>query len=348
MSNFIDEAHINVRAGRGGDGMVAWRREKYIPRGGPAGGDGGRGGDVIFVASEDSHTLMELRYLRHVRAEHGQHGGPKKMTGRSGKDEILEVPLGTLVYDDESGELLADLTEHGQRYVAAKGGDGGLGNQHFATSRNRAPRKATQGFPGGECMIRLELKLLADVGLVGFPSVGKSTLIGALSNARPQVAAYPFTTLTPHLGVVRFKSAKEFVIADIPGIIEGAHEGHGLGLRFLRHVERTRILVHVLEVTEQLEGMEDGRDPIADYEKICHELEQFDPELLERPKLVVLNKCDLDRVREREQEVRAYFEERGIGFLMISAAGRIGLEPLIERLGVMLYGERAGKEWWED
>lgn len=350
---FVDESRVFVCAGRGGDGMVAFRREKYVPRGGPAGGDGGKGGDVIFVASSSATTLAQFRHRRHVRAPSGRPGGPKNMTGRGGKDEIIELPLGTLIFDSETGEQLADLTEEGQRFVAASGGKGGLGNTHFLSSRNRAPRKATPGKPGEERWLRLELKLLADVGLVGFPSVGKSTLIAAISNAQPKIAAYPFTTLAPNLGVVQWREMREFVIADIPGLIEGAHEGQGLGIQFLKHVERTNMLIHVLEVTAELDGQESGREPIRDFEVLRDELARFNPELLERPQMVVLNKIDLDYVQEKEEELRAHFEGLGMHFMSISAAAHIGLDELKEYLGQSVLANVTALdaadelEWWE-
>ena len=350
---FIDEARIEVFAGDGGHGMVAFRKEKYVPRGGPSGGDGGRGGDVVFVARANVTTLAMFRYKRHIRADHGRPGGPKNMTGRSGKTLEFEVPLGTIIFDDETGQKLVDLTEDDQRFVAAKGGDGGQGNQHFATPRNRAPRRATAGWPGQKVVLRLELKLLADVGLVGFPSVGKSTLITALSSARPKIASYPFTTLVPNLGVVSWRDWKEYVIADIPGLIEGAHRGEGLGIQFLKHVERTNLLLHVLEVTPQLEGQEDGRDPIQDYELLCKELEAFNPELLERPQMAVLNKIDLPFVQAQEPRVREYFEAKGIDFLSISAAASVRLDTLRDLLGEAVFGSDSTThpsrtlEWWE-
>ena len=333
--------------------MVAFRREKYVPRGGPAGGDGGKGGDVVFIATSEVNTLAEFRHRRHLRAEQGSHGGPKQMTGKNGKDLIVRVPLGTLVFDAEDDSLLADLTEEHETFVAALGGRGGLGNQHFATSRNKAPRKATPGKPGEERSIRLELKLLADVGLVGYPSVGKSTLIAAISNARPKIAAYPFTTLVPNLGVVRWRDNREFVIADIPGLIEGAHEGHGLGIQFLKHIERTNLLVHVIEVTAQLDGQEDEREPVADFERLRLELERFNPELLERPQMVVLNKCDLPHVQEEEARLRAHFEGLGLPFMTISAAAHLHLDEFVEALGQRVLSQRVdddregGLEWWE-
>lgn len=337
--------------------MVAWRREKYVPRGGPAGGDGGRGGAVIVLAQEGMNTLAEFRHRRHVHAQNGRPGGPKNMSGKDGQDAIFRVPTGTLVYDNDSGELIVDMTRHGQQFVLAQGGKGGLGNQHFATSRNRTPRKATGGKEGEELNIRMELKLLADVGLVGFPSVGKSTLISAISNATPKIAAYHFTTLAPNLGVVAWRDFKEYVIADIPGLIEGAHEGLGLGIQFLKHVERCEVMVHVLEVTPQLDDHPDGRDPIKDYHTLSAELEFFNPELLKRPKMVVLNKIDLPFVREREDEVRAFFEDQGIPFMSISAASYMDLDALKDALGEVVFMHKEGTvdethapqelEWWE-
>jgi GTP-binding protein len=347
---FVDEATFEARAGKGGDGMSSFRREKYIPLGGPNGGDGGRGGDVVIEATRNAHTLLDFRYQRHVRADDGRPGGSSNKTGRGGKDRVCPVPLGTLVYDAETDELLADLTGEGQRFIAARGGDGGKGNQNFQTSRNRAPKKSTPGFPGERRHIRLELKLLADVGLVGFPSVGKSTIISAISNARPKIAAYPFTTLTPNLGVVRWKGEAEYVLADIPGLIEGAHKGEGLGHQFLRHVERCGLIVHVLEVTHELEGQESGRDPIRDYEIIQHELEQFDPEIASRPQAVALNKIDTDAAKARAEELRAHFEGLGLDFFTFSAATREGLDAFRDAIGERI--ARTGREgrqleWWE-
>ena len=330
---FVDEAKLEVAAGRGGDGMSSFRREKYVARGGPNGGDGGRGGDVVVVSTHNASTLHDFRHQQRVVAENGRPGGSKEKTGRNGEDRFLEVPVGTVITDAETGEILADLIEPDQRVVVARGGNGGLGNVRFKTSTNRAPRKCTPGKPGEERTLQLELKLIADVGLVGFPSVGKSTIIAAISSARPKTGAYHFTTITPNLGVVSWKDAEPFVVADIPGLIEGAHEGQGLGIQFLRHVERTSLLVHIIEVTPSLEGQEDGRDPITDYEVICGELEKFNAELLSRPQLVVLNKVDLPFVQERVDELRAHFqEELGLPFLAISAATSEGLDEFRDRL----------------
>lgn len=318
---FVDEATVEVVAGRGGDGMVAFRREKYEPRGGPNGGDGGCGGDVVVEATHNASTLHEYRHQKRIKAEAGKPGGPKKMTGKNGDDAFIFVPVGTVVRDAESGELLADLTESGQQVIVARGGDGGMGNARFKSSTNRAPRKSTPGQPGEELTLELELKLIADVGLVGYPSVGKSTLIASISSAKPKVGAYHFTTITPNLGVVKWKNAEPFVVADIPGLIEGAHRGQGLGIQFLRHVERTNLLVHVLEVLPTLDDQDDPRDPIDDFDVIRGELEKFNPQLLDNPQLVVLNKIDLPHVRQELERIQHYFEEeKKLPFLAVSAA----------------------------
>lgn len=347
---FVDEAEIEVLAGRGGDGIAAFRREKYVARGGPNGGDGGKGGDVILEATHNANTLHDFRHKRRIRAENGKPGGSNNMTGRDGEDVVIQVPVGTLVNDLETGECLADLTESGQTFVVARGGRGGLGNQNFKSSTNRAPRKCTPGKPGEEKKLKLELKLIADVGLIGFPSVGKSTIISVISSAQPKTAAYPFTTLVPNLGVVKWKNSEPFVVADIPGLIEGAHEGQGLGIQFLKHVERTNLLVHVIEVCPKLEGHEDGRDPIKDFEVICEELRRFNSELAESPQLVVLNKVDLPFVEEAEEELRAYFEGKGYPFLAISAVTRQGLEELQDHLAEAVSQGEFGmpREFWEE
>ncbi len=274
---FIDEAEVSVHAGNGGAGCVSFCREKYRPRGGPDGGDGGDGGDVVFVVEEGLTTLLDFKFQRHVRARGGEPGRGKQQYGKRGSDATVRVPAGTLVYDAESDELIADLRTPGERCIVARGGRGGRGNMHYATATRQAPRYAQPGLPGEEKRLRLELHLMADVGLVGFPNVGKSSLISRVSAARPRVADYPFTTLVPHLGVVRFDEDGSFVLADIPGLIEGAHEGQGLGLRFLRHVSRTALLIHLLDV-----GGTSGRDPVADYDTINHELRMFDPHLADR------------------------------------------------------------------
>lgn len=346
---FVDEAQIEIFAGDGGNGMIAFRREKYVPRGGPAGGDGGKGGDVIFVASNNCNTLSDFRHVRHIRAEKGASGGTNNKSGKDGQDEVLFVPVGTQLSDAETGELLVDLTEAGQRFVAARGGDGGMGNARFATSTNRTPRRATDGWPGEQKRLKLELKLIADVALVGYPSVGKSTIISVLSNARPKIADYPFTTLVPNLGVVKWGDYQEFVLADVPGLIEGAHEGHGLGTQFLRHIERTNLIAHVIEVTPQLEGNESDRDPIRDFERINAELTKYNPELAHRPQLVVLNKVELPFVAEREAELRAHFEALGMPFVAISAATHQNIDELRTRLGQAVARQSfvEVKEAWE-
>ena len=346
---FVDECEIEVQAGRGGDGFVCFRREKYVPKGGPNGGDGGSGGDVVFVATTNEHTLSEYRHARLIEAEDGEIGGPQQRTGADGEEKVARVPVGTLVVDRDTGEQIADLTEEGQRVVVAEGGDGGFGNTHFKSSTNRAPRQSTDGHEGEHRRLRLEIKMIADVGLVGFPSVGKSTLIAALSNAKPKQAEYPFTTLTPNLGVVGWKDFREFVIADCPGLIEGAHKGEGLGTQFLKHIERTEVIVHVLEVQPEAEGVPSDRDPIEDFEIIHRELESYDPELVERPQLVALNKIDLPFVRDEADRLRTYFEqEREIPFVTISAATGENLDEFKDLVGKIVYEGAEEKEFWEE
>ena len=294
--NFVDEARIDVSGGKGGNGCASFRREKFIPKGGPNGGDGGRGGSVWAVADRNLNTLIEYRYQRKHMAANGEHGRGADCFGAGGDDVQLPMPVGTVVYDDESGEIIADLAKHGQRALLAQGGAGGLGNLHFKSSTNRAPRQCTPGQPGQARKLRLELKVLADVGLLGAPNAGKSTLLGAVSNARPKVADYPFTTMFPHLGVVRQEQNKGFVIADLPGLIEGAAEGAGLGHRFLRHISRTRLLLHVIDVAP----MDAQVDPVAQARAIAAELGKYDPALRRRPRWYVLNKMDLIAPEERE------------------------------------------------
>lgn len=347
---FVDEATLEVTAGDGGDGAVAFRREKFVPRGGPAGGDGGKGGDIVFVASHNCNTLSDFRHVRHLKARKGANGGGNNMSGKDGEDIVVELPVGTIITDLSTGDVVADLTEAGQRVVIAKGGDGGYGNSRFATPTNRTPRKFIPGWPGQHRRVHLELKLIADVALVGYPSVGKSTIIAALSNARPKIADYPFTTLIPNLGVVQWAEYKEFVIADVPGLIEGASEGHGLGTQFLKHIERTNVVAHIIEVVPQLEDQPQDRDPIKDYHRICHELETFNPEILERPQIVVLNKVDLPFAAQQEDALRHYFEdELNLPFIAISAAAHINLDELKIRLGQAIEagGFDAKKEFWE-
>lgn len=296
MSMFLDQITIDVKAGNGGNGMVAFRREKYIPDGGPAGGDGGRGGDVILVVDEGLRTLMDFRFQRHFKATSGENGMIKGMHGRGAQDTYVKVPQGTTVRDADTGALLGDLLENGQTLVVARGGRGGRGNIRFATHKNPAPEIAENGEPGQERTIELELKVLADVGLVGFPSVGKSTLLSVISSARPKIGAYHFTTLVPNLGMVSTKNGKSFVAADLPGLIEGASQGVGLGIQFLRHIERTRVILHVIDMS----GME-GRDPYEDYLAINHELASYDLGLLDRPQVIVANKMDMPDATENLQ-----------------------------------------------
>ncbi len=329
---FVDECNLSVEAGDGGNGAVAFRREKFVPFGGPAGGDGGRGGDVVFVADSGLSTLYDLAHLRKIRAQAGQHGGGKDCYGKSGKDTEVRVPQGTIIFDAESGELLTELTAINDRFVIAEGGRGGRGNKHFATPVDRAPRRAEPGGAGQKKELRLELKVMADVGLLGFPNVGKSTLISSVSRAHPKVADYPFTTLIPHLGVVRVGDVRRglgrsFVIADIPGLIPGASEGAGLGTRFLRHVERTRVLLHLVSLSEDPE-----RDPLSDYDAIRTELGNFNPEMLRRPEVVALTKADLTETREEYPTWKARFAERGLDLRLVSAASHDGLDDLMQEL----------------
>lgn len=335
MVAFIDEARLTLRAGDGGDGAVAFRREKYVPKGGPAGGDGGNGGSVLFQVDEGLSTLLDFRYQHDYRAESGERGGSKDMNGRAGRDLILRAPAGTLVYDEETGRLLVDLRIHGKTFVVARGGKGGLGNRHFATSTDRTPRHAELGQPGQARTIRLELKLLADVGLLGFPNVGKTSLVTKVSAARPKIADYPFTTLIPNLGMVRLSDERSFVMADIPGIIEGAHTGSGLGHRFLRHVERTRVLIHLLEV-----GSVTGRTPLRDYRILRRELELYNEALAKRKELVVLNKIDLPDVRKKLPTLKKTFLRHGIELHAISSVTGEGVKELLEAAWGILSNSR--------
>ncbi|MDR1616850.1 MAG: GTPase ObgE [Syntrophomonadaceae bacterium] len=325
---FIDQARISVKSGDGGNGIVAYRREKYVPMGGPSGGDGGRGGDVIMIADEGLRTLLDFRYNRHFKADRGIHGGSKNMHGAKGGDLIIKVPPGTLVIDDDSGIVLADLVSHGQKALIAKGGRGGRGNARFATYKNKAPALAENGAPGEEKQIRLELKLLADVGLVGFPNAGKSTLISRMSAAQPKIAAYPFTTLIPNLGVVETPDKESYVIADIPGLIEGAHNGAGLGHDFLRHVERTKVLLFVLDA-----GETEGRNVLDDYSILRKELEAYNEKLAARPFLVAANKMDIPAAEENAGPLAGFFAEKVI---FISAVTGEGITELKQRLWSLL------------
>jgi len=327
---FVDEAKIYVKAGDGGNGCVAFRREKFVPRGGPSGGDGGAGGTITLEANSHDNTLLRYRFNREFRAERGRHGEGSNCTGHSGADLVLQVPVGTVVFDDETGEQLADLTEAGQRFTIARGGRGGRGNQHFAKPWHQAPRESEDGQPGEARHLRLELKLLADVGLVGFPNAGKSTLISRISAARPKIADYPFTTLEPSLGVVSADGApgreigRSFVVADLPGLIEGAHTGTGLGIRFLRHVERTRLLAHLIDTSDASE-----RDPVRDFEIITGELAAFSEALAAKPMLVVATKLDATTDRARLEKLRAFCAAKKLEFYSISAATGEGVTELV-------------------
>jgi GTP-binding protein len=325
---FVDEVSVDIRSGKGGDGAVSFLREKFRPKGGPDGGDGGRGGDIVFVADENLNTLLDFRYQRHYFAENGQPGAGRHKAGRSGVDLVVRVPVGTIVSDADTGEVLSDLDLPEKRFVGAAGGKGGRGNMRFATSTNQAPRTAEPGTPAIERRVRLTLKLLADVGLVGFPNAGKSTLISRISAAKPKVADYPFTTLTPNLGMVR-AGDRSFVVADIPGLIEGASEGAGLGHRFLRHVERVAVLAFLVTIAPG----EDRRDPVADYRTLVDELGRYSPELLEKPRVLVLTKMDLPDVAAHLEALKALAEEEGLSLFPISAVAGIGLDPLIYALG---------------
>ncbi len=322
---FIDEVKIYVKAGDGGNGCMAFRREKFVPRGGPSGGDGGRGGDVVMVASPHHNTLLHFRFNPEHKAERGAHGEGSQRTGKEGKSIKLPVPVGTVVYDFETGETLHDFSFLGDTFTIAKGGRGGRGNQHFATPTHQAPTEHEQGFAGEERRLRLELKLLADVGLVGFPNAGKSTLISRLSAARPKIADYPFTTLEPNLGVVRLneEDPRTLVIADIPGIIEGAHEGKGLGLRFLKHIERTKLLLHLVDVSEG-----SHRDPVEDFRAILAELATFSEDMLTKPMIVVATKLDAAQDSERLESLRKEAESRNMEFFTISSVTGQGLNEL--------------------
>ncbi len=319
---FIDEVKIYVKAGDGGNGCMAFRREKFVPRGGPSGGDGGVGGDITMVASTHYNTLLHFRFNPEHKAQRGRHGEGSQRTGRDGKGIELSVPVGTVVYDAENGDLLHDFTRAGERFLIAKGGRGGRGNQHFATPTHQAPTEHEPGHPGQERRLRLELKLLADVGLVGFPNAGKSTLISRISAARPKIADYPFTTLEPNLGVVSVGD-QSFVVADIPGLIEGAHLGHGLGINFLRHVERTRLLVHLVDVSEY-----SGRDPVHDFEVIMKELESFSDQLAHKPMFVVASKIDVAQDTSRIDELHELAEAQKLPFFEISSVTGVGIDAL--------------------
>ncbi|MHA3225612.1 GTPase ObgE [Globicatella sulfidifaciens] len=334
MSTFLDRAVVNVKAGKGGDGMVAFRREKYVPDGGPAGGDGGRGGDVVFRVDEGLHTLMDFRYNRHFKATNGENGMSKSKYGAGAEDLIVKVPPGTIVRDAETEQIIADLVDHGQEVIVAKGGRGGRGNIRFATHKNPAPSIAENGEPGEERALSLELKVIADAGLVGYPSVGKSTLLSVVSNAKPKIADYQFTTLTPNLGVVNLGIGKEFVLADMPGLIEGASTGVGLGINFLRHIERTKVLIHVIDMA----GVH-GREPYQDFLDIMHELKAYNAKLLERPMVIVANKMDEAVAQENingfKEKMASYYQQQKQDLppiFEVSTWQTTGIKPLLNKV----------------
>lgn len=328
---FIDYVKIHVKAGDGGRGCVSFRREKFVPRGGPDGGDGGRGGHIIFKATDALNTLLDHIYHREYRAQKGQHGMGKKMHGKNGEDLIIPLPLGTLIKDADTKEVLADLDRDGMEAIFVKGGRGGLGNSHFATPTRQAPRYAQPGEEGEERWLILELKLLADIGLIGLPNAGKSTLLSVISSARPKVADYPFTTLRPMLGVVKLEDYRSFVVADIPGLIEGAHRGVGLGFQFLRHVERTSMLLHLVDISETTEG-----DPVESFVKINKELELYSPELISKPQAVAGTKLDIAGSKERLDRLERYCKINGIDFFPVSAVTGTGIKNLLGYLSVKL------------
>ena len=324
---FIDRVKIYVKGGRGGNGIVAFLREKFRPKGGPAGGDGGKGGDVVLVATQSKHTLLDFKYKKHFKAQSGEHGKGKNQKGKDGEDLIVYVPVGTVVKDAQSGEVLCDLTEEGQRCTVAKGGKGGRGNAHFATPTNQAPRYAEQGEEGEERWIVLELKLIADVGIVGLPNAGKSTLLSRLTKARPKVGDYPFTTLSPNLGVMELDHERRLVLADIPGLVEDAHKGAGLGHEFLRHIERTKLLLHLIDVSEDAQP-----EPEKAFETLSRELELYSEELAKKPRIIVGSKIDSLGNRERLERLREFFEGKGYGFHAVSSLTGEGIEELKELL----------------
>jgi GTP-binding protein len=335
---FIDEVEIQIKAGDGGNGCMAFRREKYVPRGGPSGGDGGHGGDIVMVASNHYNTLLHFRFNPEHKAERGRHGEGSNRTGHDGASSELPVPVGTVVRDASSREVLHDFTEAGERFVVAKGGRGGRGNARFATSTHQAPREHEPGWPGEAMRLKLELKLLADVGLVGFPNAGKSTLISRISAARPKIADYPFTTLEPHLGVVDAGEGRTFVVADIPGLIEGAHLGHGLGIQFLRHVERTRLLVHLVDVSEA-----SGRDPVEDYEVVMRELASFSEAMIAKPMILVATKLDVAQDPSRLDALRKLAAERGLMFYAVSSVTGEGVETAVRGMGEVVFRKETGE-----
>ena len=338
---FIDEAEIYVKAGDGGRGCVSFRREKYIPRGGPDGGDGGKGGDVLIIADNGLISLLDFKYKKHYTAERGEHGQGSNCTGKGGEDIVIRVPVGTVIKDTETGEIIEDLTVNGQSIIIAKGGRGGKGNAFFVSSTYQAPKFAQPGEKGEERWLHLELKLLADVGIIGFPNAGKSTLISHISAAKPKIADYPFTTLQPHLGVVKFGEHKDFIVADIPGLIEGAHKGKGLGIKFLKHIERTSLFIHLIDILPQTE-----RDPKKDFEIINKELTAWNPDMAKRPQIVALNKVDVTEAKERLAMLLEFFKSKDMPTFPISAATGEGLDKLVKYIGRMVarLREEKGKD----
>ena len=328
---FVDEAKIYVKAGDGGRGCVSFRREKYVPHGGPDGGDGGHGGNVILKANSQLHTLLDFKYRQHFKAQRGQHGRGKKQTGKGGKDLIIKVPMGTLVLDAETGEVLADLIQDGQEVIVARGGRGGLGNWHFATPTHQVPRHAQPGEKGEERWILLELKLIADVGLVGAPNVGKSSLVAAISAARPKVAEYPFTTLYPQLGLVEIEDHFRFVVAELPGLLENAHTGVGLGIRFLRHIERTIMIAYVVDISQI-----DPQQPLKALKKLKKELKAYNPSLLTKPQVVIINKIDLPEAKHRLSIIKKALEKERLPYWCVSALTGEGMEIFKKEIGRML------------
>ncbi len=331
MVKFIDEAKIYIKSGDGGRGCVSFRREKYVPRGGPNGGDGGNGGDVVMIARRNMSSLLDHRYQQHYRAKRGEHGRGKDQHGKNAEDLFIPLPLGTIIKDQETGDVLGDLTKDSETLIVARGGKGGRGNARFITSTNQAPKNAEPGEEGQEKTLLLELKLLADVGIIGFPNAGKSTLISRISAARPKIADYPFTTLVPNLGVVSYGDGGTFVVADIPGLIEGAHEGAGLGIQFLRHIERTKVLVHLIDLSPITD-----RDPVEDYETMNNELKSYNEELYGRPQIVAANKIDITEAAERLRGLKEYCDKSGIKLFPISSATGEGLEELKWRIVKLL------------
>ncbi len=323
---FIDSAKIFLQAGNGGDGCISFRREKYVPKGGPDGGDGGRGGNIVFVADKNINTLIDFKYKRHYRAENGEHGRGKNQYGRKGKDLFIRVPAGTIIKNAETGEIIADMVKDGESIIVARGGRGGRGNASFVTPTRQAPRIATKGEKGESLWVYLELHLIADVGIIGMPNAGKSTLISRISAAKPKIADYPFTTLVPNLGVVRYDDFRSFVVADMPGLIEGAHKGHGLGIDFLKHIERTKILLHLISIDSEDDSF------LKKYRIIRNEIKKFNPEILKKPEILALNKIDLPIVRKRIEWIQKKFAEKSIKVYPISAVTGEGVKDLLDAI----------------